>query len=340
MPETTANDMGEANDASRAYVGLQPTQILQSVESLGLCCDGRLLALNSYENRVYQVGVEDEEPVIVKFYRPHRWSDDAILEEHRFAAELADAELPVVAPQRSPAGETLHRHGWFRFALFPRRGGRAPELDNPEHLKQLGRFLGRLHRIGATLGFQHRPALTIDAFGTVSYRYLLEHGFIPPELELSYRSTAEDVLQRVRHCFQRAGAFRTLRLHGDCHSGNVLWGENGPQIVDLDDARSGPAIQDLWMFLSGDRDYQTERLEDLLSGYTQFNDFDARELNLVEALRTLRLLHYHAWLARRWRDPAFPRAFPWFNTQRCWEDHILSLREQAAFMDEAPLTWT
>ncbi len=340
MSDLAVHDKHRNSDASRAYQDLRPVQILESVESLGLYCDGRLLALNSYENRVYQVGLEDAESVIAKFYRPHRWSDEAILEEHDFAAELAEAEVPVVAPWRSRSGETLHRYGLFRYALFPRRGGRAPELDNPEHLKQLGRFLGRIHLVGASRPFDHRPSLTIDSFGTESFRYLLDNGFIPPELEVPYRSTAEDVLQRVRHCFDRAGAFRSLRLHGDCHSGNILWGEEGPQIVDFDDARSGPAIQDLWMLLSGDREYQTKRLNELLAGYTQFNDFDARELNLVEALRTLRLLHYHAWVARRWHDPAFPRAFPWFNTQRCWEDHILSLREQAALMDEAPLSWT
>lgn len=334
-PHAIIDDSSEA----LAYRDLQPDQILDAVESVGLHCDGRLLALNSYENRVYQVGLEDAPPIIAKFYRPHRWSEAAILEEHEFAWELAAAEIPVVPPWRSDLGATLHFQGLFRFALFPRHGGHAPELDNPAHLKQLGRFLGRIHRVGAAREFVHRPALTIDSFGTQSYRYLLDKGFLPPELETPYRSIAEDVLQRVGYCFDRAGNVGSLRLHGDCHSGNILWGRVGPHIVDLDDARTGPAIQDLWMFLSGDRGYQTARLHDVLEGYIQFNHFDARELHLVEALRTLRLLHYHAWLARRWHDPAFPRAFPWFNTQRCWEDHILSLREQAAAMDEAPLEW-
>ncbi len=339
MPESATPEIIANGDAAHAYQGLQPTQILDAVESVGFHCDSRLLALNSYENRVYQVGLEDAPPVIAKFYRPHRWTDAAILEEHAFAWELAAEEIPVVPPWQSESGGTLHSTGLFRFALFPQQGGRAPELDNPAHLKQLGRFLGRIHIVGSVHGFAHRPALTIESFGTRSYRFLLENGFLPPELETPYRSIAEDVIQRVGYCFDRAGEAGNLRLHGDCHSGNILWGEAGPHIVDLDDARTGPAIQDLWMFLSGDRAYQSARLHELLDGYTQFNDFDARELHLIEALRTLRLLHYHAWLAKRWKDPAFPRAFPWFNTQRCWEDHILALREQAALMDEPALEW-
>ncbi len=339
MPYTHASRSDRFADEARAYQELGPEHILDAVESVGLHCDGRLLALNSYENRVYQVGLYGNDPVIVKFYRPHRWTNEAIHEEHQFAWELVEAEIPVVAPRRFAAAHTLHVLGPFRFAVFPRRGGRAPELDNSEHLKQLGRLLGRMHRIGRTRPFAHRPALSVESFGLRAYRYLLDHGFIPPELEVAYESLAEDVVRRIQNCFERAGAFQNLRLHGDCHSGNILWGESGPHIVDLDDARSGPAVQDLWMFLSGGRDYQTARLNEVLEGYTQFNDFDARELNLIEALRTLRVLHYHAWLAKRWQDPAFPRAFPWFNTQRCWEDHILSLREQAALMDEAPLSW-
>lgn len=337
--KSAPHEIIDNSSEARAYQDLRPEQILDAVESVGFLCDGRLLALNSYENRVYQVGLEDDPPLIAKFYRPHRWTDAAILEEHDFAWELADAEIPVVPPWRSQSGATLHAQGKFRFALFPRHGGRAPELDNPAHLEQLGRFLGRIHLVGAACEFAHRPTLTIESFGTDAYRYLLEKGFLPPELETPYRSIAEDVIQRVGYCFDRAGEVDSLRLHGDCHSGNILWGEKGPHIVDLDDARTGPAIQDLWMFLSGDRRYQTARLHELLDGYTDFNDFDARELNLVEALRTLRLLHYHAWLAQRWNDPAFPRAFPWFNTQRCWEEHILALREQAALMDEPALEW-
>jgi Ser/Thr protein kinase RdoA (MazF antagonist) len=327
------------DSATLAYQQLQPENILTAVESVGFRCDGCLLALNSYENRVYQVGLEDATPLIAKFYRPHRWKDAAIQEEHDFAHELAANEIPVIAPCRDSTGATLHHHHRFRFAVFPRCGGRAPELDNPDHLLQLGRFSGRLHAVGGSRRFEYRPEITIENFGENSVRFLLEGDFIPPDLTVAYQTLAVDLLQRVRTCFERAGEYRHIRLHGDCHAGNVLWTDDGPHIVDLDDARSGPAVQDLWMFLSGPPHEQTGQLHHLLDGYTQFCDFDARQLHLVEALRTLRLMHYYAWLARRWGDPAFPRAFPWFNTQRCWEDHVLSLREQAALMDEQPLQW-
>lgn len=333
-PETRANE-----DEALAFRRLGPDQILHAVESRGYMADGRLLALNSYENRVYQVGIEGGEPLIAKFYRPRRWDDDTIREEHAFSLELAAAEIPVVPPLADASGETLHRHGPFRFALFRRYGGHAPELDNAAHLEQLGRFLGRIHLVGRAGRFRFRPALTIERFGVDAYRYLLESGFIPPDLEIAYRTLAEDLIVRIRACYERAGSVATIRLHGDCHSGNILWTDAGPHIVDLDDARSGPAVQDIWMFLSGETAYRTARLHDVLRGYTQFCEFDSRELYLVEALRTLRLMHYYAWLAKRWEDPAFPRAFPWFNSQRCWEEHILVLREQASAMDEPALVW-
>ena len=328
-----------ALDETMAFARLGPQDILNAVETLGHRCDGRLLALNSYENRVYQIGIEDGSPLVGKFYRPHRWSDAAIQEEHDFSRDLAQLEVPVVPPLRDGDGHSLHRRGPFRFALYPRQGGRAPDLESPQLLTQMGRLIARLHNRGALNPFAHRPELTVTHFGVESYRYLLEQGFIPAELETAYRSLAEDLIEQIRACYDRAGAPRNLRLHGDCHQGNILWTEAGPHIVDLDDARMGPAVQDLWMFLSGDRERMTARLGDLLDGYTQFRDFDPRELHLIEALRTLRMMHYAAWLARRWRDPAFPRAFPWFNTERYWGEHILSLREQAALMSEPALVW-
>lgn len=321
------------------YYGLDPDHILDAVESLGLRCDGRLLALNSYENRVYQVGVEDGVPLVAKFYRPARWSDEAILEEHAFTLELAEHELPVIAPLRDPAGQTLHHHGGYRFAVYPRRGGRHLELDDVSRLTSMGRFMARIHNIGALRTFAHRPTLSVEHFGEESYRFVLEQGIVPADLVTAYRSMAEDVLVRVRACFRRAGEVNLIRLHGDCHPGNVLWTEDGPHFVDFDDCRMGPAAQDLWMLLSGERDAMTLQLAYLLDGYTEFRDFDPRELHLVEALRTLRMLHHSAWLARRWSDPAFPRAFPWFDSPRYWEDQILALREQAALMDEPPLVW-
>lgn len=320
------------------YERLTPDTVLDAVESLGFRCDGRMLALNSYENRVYQVGIEDGAPLVAKFYRPERWSDEAIYEEHDFSFELAEREIPVVAPLRDEQGESLHRFAQFRFALFPRRGGRWPELDDPDNRLWLGRFLGRIHAVGAIRPFAHRPTLTIEEFGDEAYQWLLTHGFIPAYLELSYRTLLEDILKQVRVCFERAGTFTAIRLHGDCHPGNILWTDSGPHFVDLDDSRMGPAVQDLWMLLSGDRREMTEQLSDLLEGYEEFHPFRLAELQLIEPLRTLRMIHYAAWLARRWDDPAFPQAFPWFNTSRYWEEQVLALREQAAKLDEAPLS--
>ncbi|KAA3631936.1 MAG: serine/threonine protein kinase [Proteobacteria bacterium] len=332
-------DTARQDDAIRCYAALDPDRVLGAVASCGYRCDGRLLALNSYENRVYQVGIEDAAPVIAKFYRPNRWSDDAIGEEHAFARELADAEIPVVPPLADANGRTLRRHERYRFALFPRAGGRAPEPDNLDQLEIIGRFLGRLHATGASRDFDHRPTLDASTFGIDAIGFVLGSGMLPSELETPYRTLAEDLLQRIAWCYERAGAIALIRTHGDFHIGNILWTAAGPHIVDLDDARMAPAAQDLWMLISGDRAERTIALDALLTGYTDFREFPLRELHLIEALRTLRLLHYYAWLARRWSDPAFPRAFPWFNTQRAWEQHILDLREQAAAMEEAPLSF-
>jgi len=318
------------------YSSLTPDAVLDALESAGVRGDGRLLALHSYENRVYQVYLEDGPPVIAKFYRPARWSDAAILEEHAFALALAEREIPVVAPLVIE-GRTLHESGGFRFAVYPRRGGRMPELDDPETLEWLGRFIGRIHAVGAVKPFAERPALDLATFGVEPRDWLLGHGFIPPDLLPAWKSVVDLALDGVRRCYDRAGDVRAIRLHGDCHSGNILWTHDGPHFVDLDDARMGPAMQDLWMLLSGDRAAMTRSLSDVLAGYEDFHELDRRELALVEALRTLRLIHYSAWLARRWDDPAFPAAFPWFNTQRYWQDRILELREQVALMDEPAL---
>ena len=318
------------------FAALDPDRVLDALASVGLHGDGRLLALNSYENRVYQVGIEDAKPVVAKFYRPGRWSDAAILEEHAFMAELQEKEIPVV-PAQTLDGRTLHEFEGYRFAVFERHGGRAPELDRREVLEWTGRFIGRIHAVGAARPFAERPALDVGTFGVESRDYLLAQGFIPPELVEAYRSIADQALDGVRRSYDRAGEVALLRLHGDCHGGNVLWTDAGPHFVDFDDARMGPAVQDLWMMLSGERGDMVRQLSDILAGYEDFCEFDARQLHLVEALRTLRLMHYAAWLARRWDDPAFPAAFPWFNTQRYWQDRILELREQVALMDEPPL---
>ena len=324
------------NDQNPPFAGLSPDALLDALESIGLRPSGSLLALNSYENRVYQVGMDDAPPLVAKFYRPERWSDAQILEEHAFVSELVGHEIPVVGAL-SIDDRTLHQYGGFRFAVFERRGGRAPELDRADTLEWMGRFLGRIHAVGACSSYETRPALDIDSFGEEPLAYLLQHALIPDELFEVYRGVARQALDGVKRCYDRAGEVAVLRLHGDCHCGNVLWTDAGPHFVDFDDSRMGPAVQDLWMLLSGERAEQTVQLADLLAGYEDFFEFDPRELYLIEALRTLRLIHYSAWLARRWHDPAFPAAFPWFGTQRYWQDRILELREQVALLDEAPL---
>lgn len=349
-----------SSNANLLYQDLTPDRLLNAIESVGYQCDGRVLALNSYENRVYQIGIEgrfrhpasddtstslhgDDVPIIAKFYRPNRWSNAAILEEHAFALELVAHELPVVAPLQDDAGRTLHEFEGFRFALFPRRIGRTPELDDPDTLEWMGRFIARIHAIGALKPFVHRAIVNIESFGVEPYAFIMEQGFIPAELQQTYRSVMDDVLLRVRRCFAQAGDVAHIRLHGDCHPGNILWSPlgsplAGPHFVDFDDCRSGPAIQDIWMLLSGERAAMNAQLMYVMEGYNEFYDFNPLELHLVEALRTLRIIHYAGWLARRWEDPAFKMSFPWFNTQRYWQDHILALREQMSLLEEPPLT--
>lgn len=320
---------------SHPFDALTPDLVLDAVESLGYLSDARVLALNSYENRVYQVGLEDEAPLIAKFYRPDRWSDAAIREEHAFTLELAEAEVPVIAPQVRD-GETLFAHGGFRFALFPRRGGRAPEPGNPDQLYRFGQLIGRLHAVGARRPFQARETLDVAGFGQASLRTLEDGGHLPRSLCDAWSSVARHVLERVERAFAEV-AYTPIRLHGDCHIGNILVRDEQLHLVDLDDCRRGPAMQDLWMLLTGSRAERSAQLSELLEGYGEFYDFEPRQLRLIEPLRALRLLHHSAWLARRWDDPAFPIAFPWFGSERYWGEQILTLREQLAALDEAPL---
>jgi Ser/Thr protein kinase RdoA (MazF antagonist) len=320
---------------SHPYAALTPDAVLDACDAAGFRADGRLLPLNSYENRVYQAWLEDGSARVLKFYRPGRWTPEQIEEEHAFARELAEREIPVVAPVHTGV------HAGFRFALYPRRGGRPPNLDDPKALEWIGRFIGRIHAVGASAPFQLRPSLNLETFGLEPRAFLLDSNFLPADLLEAWKAATEQALAGVRRCFQICGNARSLRLHGDCHPGNILWTDHGemsgPHFVDLDDARMGPAMQDLWMLLSGDRGSMSRQLSHVLAGYEDFAELDRRELHLVEALRTLRLVHYSAWLARRWDDPAFPAAFPWFNTQRYWQDRILELREQIALMEEEPL---
>ncbi len=324
--------------ANLAFTRLTPEDIVAALDAVGLRTDGRILALNSYENRVYRVGIEDDEPVVAKFYRPARWSDAAILEEHRFTRELAELDIPVVPPL-TVKNETLFHTGHFRFSVSPCRPGRAPELDDHALLTQLGRLVARIHLHGETGAFSHRPRVDIESYGDDSVTWLLEHDFIPDTLVDVYEGVADHVLGMVEDTFARAAHVVELRLHADFHPGNVLIHGEQLHIVDFDDTRSGPAVQDLWMFLSGNRAEQGPQLAALLDGYSEFRRFDGAELALIEALRSLRIMHYAAWLARRWEDPAFKQAFPWFDTARFWDEHVLALREQIALLQEPPLRW-
>ena len=318
------------------FAKLTPDVLIDAVESQGYLSDGRFLALNSYENRVYQIGIDEAQPLIAKFYRPQRWSAAQILEEHQFCFELAEQELPVVAPLRNAGGESLFSYGDFLFALYPRRGGYAPELDNLDNLFTLGRLLGRFHAVGAIRPFVTRPALDLQGFGIDSCQ-LIARDFIPQELRAAYTSVSDELLALMARQLREYGDMHGIRVHGDCHSGNILCRDDNPHFVDFDDARTAPAIQDIWMLLSGSRSEQLQQLAEIIEGYSEFYQFEARQLALIEVLRTLRIMHHAAWLARRWNDPAFPRAFPWFNTVRYWGDHILALREQLAALAEPPM---
>ena len=317
------------------YTNLTPELILQALEQIGLEPTGSLLALNSYENRVYQVGLEENAFVVVKFYRPGRWSDAAILEEHGFAHELAEQEIPVITPLAFD-GQTLLEFGGYRYAVYPRRGGRWPELDNKENLQILGRLLGRIHRVGRSSRFEQREQLTVQGRGRDALAFLQQSNLLPNELKHNFVAAVEPLLDVIEAQFDAVGA-TTLRLHGDCHPGNILWTPTGPHFVDLDDCCTGPAMQDLWMLLSGTQDEIAAQLLALLEGYETFSMFDYAEIQLIEALRGLRLIHYCAWLARRWHDPAFPYHFPWFNTPRYWEEQIVTFREQLERCDLPPI---
>ena len=327
---------------------------MDALASVGLYGDGRLLALSSYENRVYQLHLEDGAVVVAKFYRPGRWSEAQILEEHAFSAELMEAEIPVVGPLLL-GGTTLHHFGGFAFSVSPSRGGRPPELDDPEVLEWIGRFLARIHTVGAAKPFVSRPALDLQSFGIASRAWLLGHEQVPLDVQSSWAKASQDALDVIAANACLTGTrgqndpyfepIRQLRLHGDCHPGNILWtplespasAGPGPHFVDLDDARSGPAVQDLWMLLSGDRQQRTRQLGALVDGYEQFREFDRRELVLIEPLRTLRLIHYSAWLARRWSDPTFPINFPWFGSSDYWQGQVQMLQGQLEAMQEDPL---
>ncbi len=316
------------------YSHLTPDLVISAVESLGFLSDARIFPLNSYENRVYQVGIDEAEPMIAKFYRPLRWTDAAILEEHAFSQQLADLELPAVAPWKNPDGQTLHRYGGYRFALYRRQGGQAPEQDDFDQLLWLGRLLGRFHQAAKTDLFQERPTLSVQRLIREPADFILQSEFLPPYLKERYDTVTATLEQRINHIFHEVQP-RFLRCHGDCHIGNILWHrETGPWFVDFDDCMNAPAVQDLWMLLAGSRNEQRAQFSELLEGYEEFSDFDRRELQLIEPLRSMRMVHYAGWLAKRWDDPAFPAAFHWFNNAHYWQNHVNSLQEQLMLLDE------
>jgi Ser/Thr protein kinase RdoA (MazF antagonist) len=318
------------------YSKLSPETVLDAIEALHQRCDGRVLALNSYENRVYQIGIEDGEPLVAKFYRPGRWSDAAIREEHAFAAELAAQEIPVVAPLTQD-GESLHVHRGFRYAVFPRRGGHWPELASRDDREWVGRFLGRIHAVGRAGYFRERNALSVEDLGRNARDFVLAGDWMPDYLAVKYAEVTDELLEAVESRALGWGGAAVGRILGDCHRGNILWTDLGPHFVDLDDCVTGPAIQDLWMLTSGGMQETRTELTDLLKGYEQFMPFDRREIALIEPLRALRMIHYAAWLARRWHDPAFPKAFPWFAEPRYWEQHHRALQDQLAAVQGPPL---
>jgi Ser/Thr protein kinase RdoA (MazF antagonist) len=323
-----------SENTATPFAGLSPDSILDAVDAAGFATTGGLLELNSYENRVYQIELEDGSFVVGKFYRPQRWTDAQIAEEHAFTLELRDAEIPVVAPLARD-GRTLFEHAGFRYAIYPRQGGHAPNLEDEENLRVLARTLARIHAIGATETFHHRPTLSVARLGSESREFLLTHGFVPPEMEDAYASVTGHLLTRIATDFADMPA--DGRIHGDCHPGNLLWRGDTPHFVDFDDCVNGPPIQDLWMLLAGEREDRQAQLGAIVDAYETFHEFDDRSLRWIEPLRTLRIMHHAAWIARRWDDPAFPRAFPTFDSTRYWSSHVLALREQQAALDEPPL---
>jgi len=330
------SDSNEKED----YYALTPDTVLNALGAYGYDTDARNITLNSYENRVYQIGLNDANPVIAKFYRPGRWTNECILEEHEFTQELSDHEIPVVAPIQHEGGETLLNYQGYRFAVYPRRGGHAPEPGDLDQLAWLGRLIGRIHAVGAVKKFEHRPTLDVQSYAVEPVQLLIEKDFIPADLLPTFEAITSDLIKELNSIFENHKSIANIRCHSDCHVGNILWvRDHGPHFVDFDDCRTGPAIQDLWMLLAGSRQEQNLQISEVLDGYTQFFEFNALELRLIEPLRTLRMIHYAGWLAKRWTDPAFPTSFPWFNTYGYWTQFINELKEQMELINSEPLKW-
>lgn len=328
--------MNKIHQTNQDYTLLTPDFMLDAIESLGIFPSSGLMALNSYENRVYQFSCDDNKKYVVKFYRPGRWSTQQIIEEHDFSIELSEQEIPVIAPLNIN-DNTLQSYQGFYFALFPCQGGRQFEVDNLDHLEWVGRFMGRIHKAGQAKKFEHRISLNTENFLIEPQNFLLEYDEIPRYLREAFDTALNLLVNLTQQRFTDIGEITSQRLFGDCHPGNILWTDNGPHFVDLDDSVNGPAIQDLWMMLNGDKSDQAVQLEVLLEGYEEFCDFDRKELQLIEPLRAMRMVNYMFWLAKRWDDPAFPHNFPWFNTPQYWEQQVLALKEQIAQLQEPVL---
>ncbi len=323
--------------ASFDFSALTPDLIIDGLESAGFTVDSGLLALNSYENRVYQFHDDKLVKYVTKFYRPQRWQLDKIYEEHQFAFELAAQELPIVAPLKID-GQSLFEYQGYHFAVFPCRGGRIFEVDNLDQLEWMGRFIGRIHAVSSQANFQYRPSFNTDELLLQARETILHSNYVPNGLLSAFTAILEQVINLAAAQYLPAKTMTQIRLHGDCHAGNILWRDEGPHFVDLDDCRTGPAIQDLWMMLSGNRQQQLLQLDTLLMGYDEFFTFETDQLILIESLRTMRLVNYMAWLCKRWQDPAFPQSFPWFNTEKYWEQQILMLKEQMSALQQPPLS--
>ncbi len=317
------------NEIQHPFEQLSPELILNAIETQNFAVNGSVTALNSYENRVYQIGIEDDLPLIVKFYRPARWNHAQIQEEHDFCFTLKAHDLPVITPLKNTQNNSLFEFQGFSFALFPRTGGYAPELDHQDNLSIMGRTLARLHNIGATHKFQHRPILSAKSFGQDAINFVTE-SFIPFEYRSAYQGVCQEIMPIITQHMQEA---HNISVHGDLHVGNILMRDNIPNLVDFDDSRLAPAIQDIWMLLSGDPHEQEAQLQKIIPSYGEFRPFPYNELGMIESLRTLRMIHHTAWLAKRWHDPAFPPAFTWFNTHQFWQQHVDDLNQQLVKLD-------
>lgn len=324
------------NDNAFTFQTLHPDTIMDALFEQGIRVDSGLTPLNSYENRVYQFQDEDRRRYVVKFYRPQRWSAEQISEEHQFAHELMNDEVPVAAPLEFN-GQTLLTHQGYYYAVFPSLGGRQFEADNLDQMEWVARYLGRLHQTGRKKTFISRPAIDVNEY-LIEPRHVFEHStLIPAGLKAAFLNATDSLIEAVMA--QWHTRFDLLRLHGDCHAGNILW-RDGPLFVDLDDARNGPAVQDLWMLLNGDKAERRMQLETIIEAYEEFSEFKTDEIALIEPLRAMRMVYYLAWLIRRWDDPAFPKNFPWLTGEDYWHRQTLTFIEQVKVLQEPPLQLT